>query len=203
MAATGDEVTISGSGFDPSSSGDVVTINRSRGEVVSASETSLKVAVPEATLGGHVSVAAANGSDTGPDLYIPPNKVVASKVGATGRFSIGEPMTTELSKAGTIGLKLFDGTPGEKIAFTLSEATFSGNVSIWGPKDTKLSGSEASFTESGGGIVEPVILPEMGTYTVRIEGSGEQAGSVKLTSSIVEDIASSITPTKEGTEGSV
>ena len=202
VAAIEDEVTISGSGFDGSSGGDIVVLNRSRPEVVSASESAIKIKVPELTLGGHVSVSMGNGVAAGPDLYIPPNKVAASKVGATGRFSIGESTTTTLSKAGTIGLKLFDGIGGQKVAFALSEATFSGNVSIWSPRGVKLAGSEATFT-GGGKFIEPVKMPESGTYTVRVESAGEATGSVKLTSYPIRDLTGSITPTKEGAKQTV
>jgi RHS repeat-associated protein len=202
IAATEDEVTISGSGFDGSSGGNIVVLNRSRPEVVSASESAIKIKVPESTLGGHVSVSTGNGVAGGPDLYVPPNKVSASKVGTTGRFSIGESTTTTLSKSGTIGLKLFDGTGGQKVAFALSEATFSGNVSIWSPRGVKLSGSEATFTGSGK-FIEPVKMPESGTYTVRVDSAGEATGSVKLTSYPIEDLTGSITPSKEGASQSV
>jgi len=203
VAATGDEVTISGSNFDIAAGGNVVRLNRSLPGLVSTSATAIKLAVPEATLGGKVSVAMVNGSVVGPDLYIPPESVAASKVSATGRFSVGEPTTTTLTGAGTIGLKLFDGTTGQKLSYALSEATFNGNVSIWGPKGTKLSGGEATFSTSGGGISEPVTLPESGTYTARIEGSGGATGSVKLSTYLVKDLTGSITPTKEGAKQTV
>src|SRR6188768_158830 len=203
VAATGDEVTISGSNFDTAAGGNVVRLNRSMPGLVSTSATAIKLAVPEATLGGKVSVATVNGSVVGPDLYVPPESVAASKVSATGRFSIGEPTTTTLTGAGTIGLKLFDGTTGQKLSYALSEATFTGNVSIWSPKGTKLSGSEASFSTSGGGIGEPITLPETGTYTARIEGSGGATGSVKLSAYLIKDLTGSITPTKEGAKQTV
>ncbi|HKZ12591.1 MAG TPA: LamG-like jellyroll fold domain-containing protein, partial [Solirubrobacterales bacterium] len=199
VVATGEELTILGSNFE-SAVDDVVTLNNSRPEIVSASKTAITVAVPAEALGGRVTVATADGEDGGPDVYIPPNKAAASTVGDTGRFSIGEPTVTTITKAGTVGLKLFDAKGGEKLAFTLSEATFAGRVSIWSPKDSQLGGSEANFTTSGGGIVEPVLLPESGTYTVRIEGTGSATGSVKLNAYKVNDVTGSITPaaTAEG-----
>jgi RHS repeat-associated protein len=200
IVATGGEFTIHGSHFDGAPE-DLITLNRSESEIVSATESSITVKVPRETLGGRVRVATPDGSTIGPDLFVPPGNAAASSVGDTGRFSIGEPTTTTISKSGTVGLKLFDAEGGEKVAFTLSEATFAGKVSIWSPRDVQLGGSETSFTTSGGGIVEPVILPESGTYTVRILGTGEATGSVKLNTYKVNDVTGSITPvaTAEGT----
>jgi len=203
IAAAGEEVTISGSNFDSSLGGSTVTVNRSRPEVVSVTESAIKAIVPEATLGGHVAVATGGGAVVGPDLYIPPEKAAVSKVGTTGRFSVGEATTATISKGGTIALKLFDGTGGQKISLLLSEATFSGSISIWSPKGAKVSGSEATFSSSSSKLVEPVTLPETGTYTIRLTGSGEAIGSVKLTAYLVSDLTGSITPTKEGAKQSV
>ncbi|MBS1895723.1 MAG: IPT/TIG domain-containing protein, partial [Actinobacteria bacterium] len=199
VVATGGDFTIHGSHFD-SAPEDLITLNGSESEIVSATEGSITVKVPGETLGGRVTVATPDGSALGPDLFVPPGNAAASTVGDTGRFSIGEPTTTTISKAGTVGLKLFDAEGGEKVAFTLSEATFAGKVSIWSPKDVQLGGSEASFTTGGGGIVEPVILPKSGTYTVRIQGTGEATGSVRLNTYKVNDLTGSITPaaTAEG-----
>ncbi len=198
IAAAGEEVTISGSSFDSSISGNVVTVNQSRPEVASASTGSIEFPVPSATLGGHVSVATVNGSDPGPDLYIPPNGIPPSKVDATGRFALNESTAAEITKAGDVGLKLFDGEAGQKVVFTLSESTFSGSVSIWGPRGTEVPGGATSFSKSGGGIVEPITLPWAGTYTALIQSGEGQTGSVKLTAYTLKDVTGSISPTKEG-----
>ena len=90
LAAAEEEITISGSNFEPAALSNVVTLNRARPEVVSSSSSTIKFKVPPATLGGHVSVATPAGSSTGPDLYIPPSGTTISKVGSTARFSLGE-----------------------------------------------------------------------------------------------------------------
>jgi RHS repeat-associated protein len=198
VAVAEEEITISGSNFEPAAISDTVTLNRTRPEVTSSSSGSIKFKVPMGTLGGHVSVATAAGSSIGPDLFIPPSGTSTSKVGSTGRFSLGESKTVEFT-AEKVALRLVDGKAGKRMSMTLSESTIaSGTVSIWSPSGTQLV--SASFSKSGG-FIETAALPVTGTYTVLLS-PGASAGSAKLTSYEPEDISGgSIIPaaTAEGT----
>ena len=53
-------------------------------------------------------------------------------------------------------------------------------MSTRAPSGSVVSGSEKSFSNGGSAKAE-ITLPATGTYTVRLEGSGEQIGSLKLT----------------------
>ncbi len=203
IATAGEEVTISGSNFEENIADDIVTFNGVRPLVDSASSSAIDFKVPTATLGGKVSLSSPRGASEGSDLFVPPNGISPSKVGDIDRMSIGGSATTEISSEGKKGLDLFDGLAGEKIAFLISESSFAGKVSIWSPRDGKLSGSEVSFTKSGGGIIEPVTLPDSGTYTVLLEGEGTQTGSLKFAAYKIKDQTGSITPTEKGVEQAV
>ena len=110
IANSGGTVTINGTNFATPYYEDVVTINQTRATVLSATSTAIQVTVPGATLGGKVSVTTPSGSTTGPDLYIPPEEIAASKVGYTGRFSLGSSITPNITKAENVGLAIFEGT---------------------------------------------------------------------------------------------
>jgi RHS repeat-associated protein len=203
LASVGSEVTISGSNFETHAASDVVVVNRSRPELTSESATAIKFKIPGATTGGRVSVETPQGSATGPDLYIPPNGIPTTKVGATARFSVGTPMTMKLTTGEKVGLAIFDGTAGQRVSLVMSESSIGyGYASIWGPEGTKVPGAEASFGAahggSGVGIVEPATLPATGTYTVLVEPEAALTGNVKLSAYTVVDLTGSISPTAEG-----
>jgi RHS repeat-associated protein len=201
LAVAGEEVTVSGSHFDPSIPADNLTLNQVRPEVTSASSSTLKFKVPTGTLGGHVSVSTVEGSSTGPDLFIPPNGLATSKVGWTGRLSLGESKTVGFEGSEKVSLLVFDGTAGRRVLLSFSESTLtSGTVSIWSPSGAQIASS--SFSKSEGGFLEETApLPVTGTYTLLLTPSGTAAGSVKVTSYDFPGTLGSITPaaTAEGT----
>jgi RHS repeat-associated protein len=201
LAVAGEEVTVSGSHFDPSIPADNLTLNQARPEMTSASSSTLKFKVPTGTLGGNVSVSTAEGSSTGPDLFIPPNGLATSKVGWTGRLSLGESKTVGFEGSEKVALLVFDGTAGRHALLSFSESTVtSGTVSIWSPSGAQIASS--SFSKAEGGFLEETApLPVTGTYTVLLTPSGTAAGSVKVTSYDFPGTLGSITPaaTAEGT----
>jgi RHS repeat-associated protein len=199
LAAAGEEITVSGSNFEVNPYEDVLTLNGARPELVSASTSSIKFKVPSARLGGPVTIATPAGSTTGPDLFIPPGSTTTSKVGTTGRFSLGTSKTVEFAGSEKAALMLFDASSGERASLSFSESTIaSGSVSIWSPSGTQLV--SGSFSSGSGGFIETGVLPSTGTYTVLLSPSGASAGSVKLTSNGFKDLTGSITPaaTAEG-----
>jgi RHS repeat-associated protein len=203
IAKAGDEVTISGTDFNPSPLENDVRFNRARVEPTSASSGSLAFTAPVATLGGHISVRTQDGLDVGPDLFVPPGSHISSDVVSTGRIALGGTGTFEISASGKVGLELFDAQKGERVAAQISESSLAGQISIWSPQGSKVPGSEMSFSKSGSGFMEPITLPESGTYTVLIEGVEGQTGSAKLGISTIKDQTGTIVPTEGGTEQAV
>ena len=202
VAAAGNEVTVSGSGFDPDRSANSLSVNERRQELESASASNLTFKVGSGTMGGPVSVSNPMGYDEGPDLFVVPPPHSASAVGEASRMALEQSTTLALGSE-KLGLRLFAGKSGQRVAFKVSEATSSGQISIWGPAGNKLSGSETSFSTSGGGITEPVTLPSTGTYTVFVDPAGAASASLKLSLFTVEDLTGSITPSAEGAKQSV
>ncbi len=201
LAVSGEEVTVSGSHFGSNVAGNDLILNGVRPEITSASSSTLKFKVPTGTLGGYVSVSTAEGLSIGPDLFIPPNGLAASKVGWTGRFSLGESKTVGFEGSEKVALLLFDGSAGRRVLLSFSESSItSGTVSIWSPSGAQVASS--SFSKSGGGFLEETSpLPMTGTYTVLLTPTGTSAGSVKVSSSDFPGFLGSITPaaTAEGT----
>jgi RHS repeat-associated protein len=200
IAAAGEEVTISGSDFGPTTSDNFVRLNGSIPELTSAAESSIKFKVPSEGLGGKVSVATADGSSVGPDLFVPPSGVTVAKVGTRGRLTLGASKSAEFVGSEKVALMLFDGTAGQKASFVLSESSVSsGTASLWSPEGSQLAA--ASFSKSGG-MLDATTLPATGTYTILLS-PGAGTGSVKITSYSFEDVTGSIAPTEGGTKQSV
>jgi Domain of unknown function (DUF6531)/IPT/TIG domain len=201
VAAAGSTVTVSGTNFETATGDDVVRVNQDDAEVVSASSTSIKFKVPGVTGGGHVLVSTPQGSVSGPVLYIPPEGMAASKVGASESISSGKSVTLKLSSAEKVGLAVFEATAGQHVSVVLSEETIHyGWISVFSPQGSKFLPTEESFRE-GETEVDRLTIPATGTYTILITPEGTYTGSVKL--STVTDVSGSITPTKEGAKQAV
>ncbi|MFL5898394.1 MAG: IPT/TIG domain-containing protein, partial [Solirubrobacterales bacterium] len=200
LAAAGEEITVSGSNFEAKAQEEDLTLNGATPEVTSASSGSIKFKVPAWRLGGAVAVATPSGSSTGPDLFIPPGSTTTSKVGATGRFSLGTPKTVSFAGSEKVTLMLFDAVAGQRVSLQFSESTISsGSASIWDPSGNQIG--SGTFSSGSGGFIESSVLPTTGTYTLLLSPSGASAGSVKVTSYGFKDLTGTITPaaTAEGT----
>ncbi len=199
VAELGATVTVSGTNFETTASDDIVRVNQTDAEVTSASGTSIKFKVPAVTTGGHVSVTTPQGSVSGPVLYVPPEGIATSKVGATEQISSGKSVTVKLSTAETVGLAIFEATAGEHIAIVVSEQTIhDGGISVFSPQAVKVR--EESFPEKETRVVR-LVAPTTGMYTILVKPEGTYTGSVKL--STVPEVTESITPTAEGAKQAV
>ncbi len=199
IASAGTEVTISGSNFETTTVDDVVGVNQTRAEVVSATATAIVFKVPGATGGGHVSVATPQGSASGPVLYIPPDGIATSKVGSTGSVSVGGSATVKLTTAEKVGLEVFEGTQGERVSVEASEVKIGrGGFSVWGPEGSQVTSSEEVFREGEASLNGPVTLPVTGTYTILLEPEHTDTGSLKVSVFSVVNQTGSLTPTVEG-----
>ena len=193
VAAAGESVTVSGSGFDPSVAGNVVGLNGTQAEVVSASTSSVGFNVPSERLGGPISLATPKGSAVGPDLFVPPGGVTTGNVGATGRLTSGSAKTVSLVGSSKVALMLLDADAGERLTVRPSESTIGGTISIWSPSGSQLT--SGGFSAS---MIGPITIPKTGTYTVMFAPSSSGTGSVKTTATLFEDTAGTLTPSKAG-----
>jgi RHS repeat-associated protein len=116
---------------------------------------------PEGTMTGSVDLTLWDATDKTGDTITP------SEEGGSGTYSVDVPGQRELIT--------FAGTEGQQVSIVPSEASFSGSFEVFKPGGgSMLSGNLTS-------IHGPATLPETGTYTIRLIGSGEATGSVKLT----------------------
>ena len=206
VTTAGSEITINGSNFEPSSLyNNVVTVNRAMPELLSESATAIKFKVPSATGSGPVKVATPQGSAVGPELFIPPNAIAPSRVGATGEISLGGTKTVTVSNgAANVALTTFQGIYGQRVSLLVSEETLKrGNVSLWTPEGKKIAGTEVAFVENETVLAGAATLPATGTYTVLIQPEGEDTGSVKLSAYGFSDVKGEIKPSTKGVETSV
>jgi YD repeat-containing protein len=109
VAAAGTTVTLSGTNFETTASNDLVRVNETLAEVVSASSTSIKFVVPEDTGSGRVSVATPQGPVAGPYLYIPPPGYTTAQIGPTVNLTPGKASTVTIKTAKTVGLAVVPG----------------------------------------------------------------------------------------------
>jgi len=92
----------------------------------------------------------------------------------------GESKTVTIGVPGQHARYTFTGTEGQTVTLKARESTIAnGLMSVWNPAGSKVSGSEANF--SGAGASVEITLSETGTYTILLEPTEADTGTVKLT----------------------
>ena len=71
-------------------------------------------------------------------------------------------------------------------------------MTVWGPRNLHVGGSEETVFGEGGAMVNPIVLPTTGTYSILVEPAGTYTGSVKINGYAVSDQSGSLVPTSEG-----
>jgi IPT/TIG domain len=121
----GTQVTVTGTGFDPTPINDVVKVNLSPASISAATASSLGITVPNSVASGHISVRTKAGTATSTqDFYVPFGTHLVTDIGFTGRMTANSTQTVSIGTAGKIGLMLFDGVPGQSISITVGSSTF-------------------------------------------------------------------------------
>jgi RHS repeat-associated protein len=179
VAATGSTVTVSGSGFDTPAVKDVLAVGQARSQIASASGSSVSGPV-EALSSGHMTVGTLAGSATSSGvLFVPPSSYTAAQVDSTMLMAAGDTKTLSVSTANHIALAAFDGSPGERVAFSFSSVFGSGAANVWlvGPNGAKLKPQQYVSASSSYNFVDPVVLPSSGTYTLVIAPQSNATGT--------------------------
>jgi RHS repeat-associated protein len=193
IGTSGTSVTINGSNFDPATRNDIVTFNGLRAKVTGATATTISATVPSYATSGRIRVATPGGEAVSSgDFFIPPSGYTASNVGFTGRIAVGETKTMTISTSGTIGMFVFDGTPGNRIGLRTSGASGFGccqTLRIYNPDGSTLVDS----WDWPNRFVDTPTLTQAGTYTIAFF-PGSQTGSLNFTLYEFVDITGSITP---------
>jgi RHS repeat-associated protein len=188
-AAAGATVTISGTGFDTSPGGNIVSFGRTRARVGAATATSLTVTVPEAAGSGRVTVATAGGSAaSGSDFVVVPTPYAAAAIANTGVLTIDTGSASiGVPTAEQVAVWRFNGTKGQRLSLGLTSSTFPGNdfrIAIFSPYGAPFARNEFNepwkYQDLFGGLALPP-LPTTGTYQIVVDPGGASTGTVTAT----------------------
>ena len=186
IGIAGTALQISGTNFDSAPSNDRVDLNGRFATVTSASPSTLATAVPSFAMGGHISVATVRGTAVGAaDFFVVPSPYGAPDVLVTDRMTIGTSRTVTIGTSGKVGLVLFNAVDGQQVSFTVSNSTIpSGLITIYRPDAQAL----AAFSVASNTFLDSVTLPVTGTYTILIDPSSTNTGSLTLNSYAFGDV---------------
>ncbi|MBI3302591.1 MAG: IPT/TIG domain-containing protein [Deltaproteobacteria bacterium] len=201
IGSPGATVTITGTNFDSTPANNEVAFNVTQSTVSASTSTSLTTSVPPSGTSGRIMVATMAGTAvSGEDFFVPLPPYTASDVAFTDRMAIGQSKTVTISTANKIGLVVFDGTAGQRISLNMTNVTIGSGpccatkvtVSINDPYGTTQATKDVPTT---GAFLEPWTLPLTGTYTILVDPTDTNTGSVTLTLYEVPlDIIGTITP---------
>ncbi len=110
----------------------------------------------------------------------------------TGTITLGTAKVVTISNPGQQAVYTFSGTAGQQIASTITGNTFAncGNVYLQGPAPNS---TEIGFACTQDGFTDPAVLTDTGTWTLVIDPSGSDTGSLSITLSNIVDVTGSIT----------
>jgi len=193
IGPAGTDVTITGTNFESNSYNNRVEFNQSLSAVTSGTSTMIATTVPSAAASGRISVGTPAGTAVSSDyFFIPPSPYTVADVEVTGRMAIGEDKLVAITQANKIAIIVFDGVAGQRVSVGMSGVTMGtagwwdvGSVAIYRPNGTVLL-SPFGFTTGGNGTPTQV-LPVTGTYSIVVDPSDTNTGSVTL--SLLEDLA--------------
>jgi RHS repeat-associated protein len=204
-AAVGATVTVTGTGFDTSAGGNIVSFGRTRARVTAATATRLTVTVPEAAGSGRVTVATAGGSVTsGSDFVVVPTSYAATAIANTGVLPVGTgsaPISVPV--ANQVAVWRFSGTKGQRLSLGLTGETFTTDfvVALFSPYGAPFARDEFNepwlYSNLFGGLALPP-LPTTGTYQIVIDPLG--AGTGAVTATLSNRVTGALSLTGAGTQ---
>ncbi|MEJ3743823.1 RHS repeat-associated core domain-containing protein [Actinomycetes bacterium KLBMP 9797] len=203
-AAVGGTVTITGTGFDTSAAGNIVSFGRTRARVTAATATSLTVTVPEAAGSGRVTVATAGGSATsGSDFVVVPTPYAAVTVNNTGVLPVDTGSASiSVPTANQVSVWRFTGTKGQRLSLGLTGETFTTDfqIALFSPYGAPFGRDEFNqpwlHSKLTGGIPLPP-LPTTGTYQIVVDPL--DAGTGAVTATLSSRVTGALSLTGSGT----
>jgi YD repeat-containing protein len=153
VIAPGAQLTITGTGFDPTPTSDRVMIGQEFASVTSATTTKLVVTTPSGpAFSGTLTVTTPNGSAVGPDVFSVPFDVQGSTYPKAVRVTSGQTASVALANSGQTALLLIDGQAGQRLSVTTGTGTIaSGAIELFAPGgspvdvNTTPEGAQQSF----------------------------------------------------------
>jgi YD repeat-containing protein len=180
VGAAGTSVTITGANFQTTVLNNKVAFNNVVAGVNTATATSLVTTVPTRPASGRLTVATPDGTAvSASDFYITPWPYTGTDVEFTGRIAFGETKTVTLNTSSKVAMLLFDGTTGQRISLHMPSTTMLASqiVTIVNPDGSELFDN----VWPNGNFIDTLTLPYAGTYTIVIDPTGSQTGSLNLT----------------------
>lgn len=193
-------ITVTGSNFAPTPSGNNVTLNGTKLEVLTASPTSLTAKTPNFAVAGKVSVRTKGGTGVSSTrATVVPSPFLAADVPSTTHVTIGTPVTVNLTTSNQIALLTTDGTPGKRFGYQVDE-NFSGcyEAHIWAPDRGAVYAEE---TLCGTQYLELPRSAAAGTYLLELDPRDPVTGTFTVTAQEAADVTKEIT--LDGPVGSV
>jgi hypothetical protein len=93
----------------------------------------------------------------------------------TNSLTLGTPVTNNLVEPGDQIFYTFTGTPGQRVYLDSSLANYSSvNWTIYSPSGAQLATGSTTYD------LGPITLPQAGTYTIQIDGTGDAIGPVSF-----------------------
>jgi YD repeat-containing protein len=91
----------------------------------------------------------------------------------------GTATTATITTVGQNGRYTFEGTTGQRVSLGMTSVTLtSTTVTLWKPDNTILA---ATTVGTGGGSLDPPVLPTTGTYAVTVNPAAHYTGTMTLT----------------------
>ena len=193
IGTVGTAVTITGQNFEATAHSNRARFNGTLAAITAATTTSISTSVPSNATSGRISVATPLGEgSSATDFFVPPGSFTAADVEMTGRMAIGETKLVTISTANKIALIVFDGVAGQRISLQMTGVTIaSSSVAIFNPNGSTFA-STGSFG-TGGGFIDTKTLGVTGTYTILVDPSSSNTGSLTLNLFDIVDVTGTIT----------
>jgi len=192
IGTPGTSVTITGTNFEANLFNNRVEFNLTLAGVTSATTTNIVTSVPSSASSGRITVRTPGGTGvSSSDFFVPPAPYTATNVEVTGRMSIGESKTVNITQANKIGIILFDGVAGQRVTLGMAGVTFgapnccdTASIVIYKPNGVLVP---AFGFGTGGNGTASQVLPVTGTYSIVVDPYDANTGSVTL--NLFEDVA--------------
>jgi len=206
IGGAGTTVTVTGTNFQRSASGNKVTLAGQPSLVVkdasSPAPTQLAFIVPSSTASGAIAITTPYGrAVSATEFFVTPAAVNPGDVGFTGRIAVGgPPVAASTIAAGKQAMLLFDGQAGQWLHLRATAGTFPAAFScdVYDPAGDKL----ATFSLTNNSAVDfPAPITRTGTYVVIVRPRASDQGGVQLaviadaTGALVMDGSTAVTLT--------
>ena len=194
LVNSGDPVTLTGTGFNPDPTLDVLSINGTVTHADSATATSITYTTPPTHSFGHVTVETPAGkSTTSADVVSVPAPFATTDVAWEGRIkNDGTGSVISFPQTQKIGLALFDVAAGQRAMVSFTNATLADcyEIHVWGPNETVGDHSESVCGDTYFDLPDSTVP---GTYEVEIQPASTDTGTVTVAATTAADPTAGIT----------